>query len=208
MKQTSSQPSRSGFTLLELLISVTIIATLSGMLVYYWTFSAEKAKVAEIEKTVRTLKDSIDVKTLDDYVKIKKTTTSLFNRPVYELVDTDQHKKTSHFFQAPANDVAIVFVCEPYDSSCSRHTLDNKDYTGALIVYATGNQQSCNLDEAAWQSTNQDASGLPLKLFRHSKSTEAPSKSLQIATQDGSGKSKQSYFCAVPLDGVRFKVEP
>ena len=134
---STAQP---GFTLLELVISIAIIAVMTALLGYYWSFSTEKAKITEIEKTVRTLKDSIDTKTLDDYVAVKSTSNYILGRRVYELVDTDQHKKTNHFIKNPLHDVSIIFACDAPETDCDDFKLDNAKFQGALIVYAIGKQ--------------------------------------------------------------------
>lgn len=193
-----------GFTLLELVISIAIVAVMTALLGYYWSFSTEKAKAAEIEKTVRTLKDSIDTKTLDDHVAVKSTSNYILGRRVYELVDTDQHKKTNHFVKNPLHDVSIIFACGAPETDCGDFKLDNAKFQGALIVYAIGKQTNCNLDETANQSTTEVTSdGLSRNFLR--KTVSGSGSYAQTRSMVANSDSKPTNYCVIPLSGVRFK---
>ena len=50
---------KSGFTLLELTIVIAVIGIISTLLYSNWNVSREKARVAEVAKNTRSIKDQL-----------------------------------------------------------------------------------------------------------------------------------------------------
>ncbi len=99
MNKQSLSHHKSGFTLLELLIVIVVIGVITASLGYYWLVSTNKARVTEVEKTARTIKDFIDTRSLDKDIPIKETSRSFLGLKVYEIVGSDSFKKNQLFFQ-------------------------------------------------------------------------------------------------------------
>lgn len=214
MNKQSLSHHKSGFTLLELLIVIVVIGVITASLGYYWLVSTNKARVTEVEKTARTIKDFIDTRSLDKDIPIKETSRSFLGLKVYEIVGSDSFKKTNYFFKEAAEDVNLVFACGKFGQNCSSaFKINDKDFTNkapAVITYAIGSQTDCNLDDAAYHTDAADSNGLPLNYYR--SKTSAAGKSIKKVVLNGianaSSPNNKSNYCVIPLDGIRFKLEP
>ena len=57
---------KSGFTLLELTIVIAVIGIISTLLYSNWNVSREKARVTEVAKNTRSIKDQLEIKAFDE----------------------------------------------------------------------------------------------------------------------------------------------
>ena len=206
MKRIALQP---GFTLLELLIVITVIGILAGIVIINWTSSVEKAKIVEVEKTARSLKDYIDVHAFDSKIKLKETGQQLLGKKVYKLANSDNIKVTSHFLGPNYHDVNIIFVCGRLGATCpdyfynGSNEIGTHDDRGALMFYTTGSQTNCVLEETVF-SSNSSATTLPDQ-FSNNKTANQPSKISTIELNYG-GKTYRSNYCIIPLFKIKFEL--
>lgn len=192
---------KTGFTLLELLIVIAIIGVLTALAVNRWMVSAERAKVVEIEKSVRSLKDYIDIDGFDSVTKVREVSpqTIVLGKILYEIADMKDVKKTYHFL-GDLPDFGIVFACNGPSSNCYGTQHDGKIFNksgGPVIFYAIGKQETCSLDEAVYHSAMVSGGSLP-SLLTTNRENNSPTKVGQM-TFSKAGKTYKTNYCLVPL---------
>lgn len=215
MKHNKS--SQRGFTLLELLISIAVIGIIASLFYYNWSVSREKARVVEVAKNARSMKDYLDVQSFGDKPKIQEIIALGWTaRHAYKLKDSDNLTSTHYFMSDEIPDNSTVYYCkDPGGHIC--FYLDNKEYFNSFLVYFIGNSTDCSLDEALWmESTDSwDPAGekvsyyFPKKLY-----TDDPVKTKKKAADDwriyrkynrlrikddARGKIYESNYCMLPV---------
>lgn len=193
---------KSGFTLLELTIVIAVIGIISTLLYSNWNVSREKARVTEVAKNTRSIKDQLEIKAFDE----KPTPQPLASlgvalRELFKLKNSQNVKTTNYFMGANIPDSSIVFHCPHGATTCFQ--LDDKTYTYSFLVYFIGNSTDCSLDEAVWmESMTGQETRLP-QYFYTQKSMPGQLKTnvqrynrLRV-TKDG--KTYESNYCALPI---------
>lgn len=190
MTKNSSQ---AGFTLLEILIVVAVMAVISAIIGYNWHLSAQKAKIVEIERTVRDLKDYVDVNSFDQKIQLTRSSHLIDQYYIYQ-VSGYRGQNTQHFSGSTMTDVMLV-ACDKGQDDCFR--LNGQNYGGPLIVYLIGSQSRCSLDEAVYQSET-DARHLATVFFNTKPSVGnfLPYGKLELAV---GAQTIRSNYCVVPL---------
>lgn len=198
MKQNTF--SKSGFTLIEMLIVIVIIGIITSLSYYGWQFSKQKAQVAEVAKNARSMKDYLDIQSFEGKARIQKIA-RLTNRSTatHKLLDADNLSTTHYFINKHIPDNGAVYHCHTDETRPSCYILDDKEYRYSFLIYFIGNTTDCTLDEALWmENTSADDRSLPKRL--KTKNPNDPNfRRYNRLTIDWNHQDISSNYCLLPI---------
>lgn len=142
---------KKAFTLIEIMIVIAIIAVLSTIGGVYYGNTQEQAKLTDITKTVRELKDRLDVYLFENHNKISdemrgSLITNLYGVNIFQVPKelTKELKMSQHYSKnlGGLNDVFVTYDGFRY--------FNNQESNKVKIIYLIGDNERCVLDEAVY----------------------------------------------------------
>lgn len=193
----SDKKHKNGFTLFELMVVILIMAVIAGIGGYYFVNSKEKAKVTEVEKNARHMKDYLDIQSFNSKPKIDHLSYFADGKHIYKLSDFDNIKTTNHFMGDKIPDTSAVYDCQKPTKDC--YVLDGNSFKGSFLIYFIGKSTKCNLDETVYQNdTSSDPTVLPTHFY-----TKEPKWS--PSSSDGWRKYRRYNKIEVTVDGQKYE---
>lgn len=184
---------RSGFTIVELLIVIAIIGILGTVGSFAWIFSTNHARVINIEKNARTIKDYLDVVEAKDNAdnQITQIMDQINTAPAgseIKLGGGDVISNTDFFTGTTMiRDIRIDYKsCTDIDEQNCK--IDGEAYRGALMFYAINTENKCALDEALYIGNTTSISAITASL-----SNQAGPGRMPYFTENGRN------FCVVSI---------
>ncbi len=135
---------KGAFTLIELLLVVTIIALLAAVATPSLLEASVRAKVARVAADLRTLSMAIESYGVDANVPPRMAHYQFYQDPRYDLVaGIPVNGVVSKSLSTPVAYVSNPFVLDPFTASKKSVPLDERLYTYQVLgVYVTRNSQS------------------------------------------------------------------
>lgn len=200
---------KKGFTLLELIIVIAVIGVIAALFYHNWNVSRDKARVAEVAKNARSMKDYLDVQSFGDKPKIQHLVKlGWTTRDAYKLKNSDNLATTNYFMGDKIPDNSTVYYCKDHSGHICFY-LDDKEYFHSFLIYFIGNSTDCSLDEALWMESTDGWNGdraspwFPHYLYTHKDKLANPKRTNMRRYNrlliEIDGKNYESNYCMLPV---------